>query len=645
VNSARRILEPFIRLSTHKPPLHERAREGPASSEDVIEFLKAHLYFGAKVIGIGSPRSSMEANFALRTLVGPDNFYLGMSETDFLLMTEIAEIMRRGPAPSPSLNDIRNADAVFVLGEDLTNYAPVTALALRQTVKRRPVEDAVRDLHIPEWQSDAVRTAIQNEKGPLFIAAPYQTRLEDIAAHTYIAAPDDLARLGFAVAHELDANAPAVEGLPQELVELSKKIAGVLQKARRPLVISGTGCGSVAVIRAASNVARALCRDGKPAELSFTVPECNSLGLALLGGKSIGDAFRSAREGKTDTVIMLENDLYRRVDAASVDRFLEDADHVVSIDNTSGATTARAEVVLPCGTFAETEGSMINNEGRAQRFFKVFSHDNEMRASWMWIRDLMREMGHQDAERWGGPDDIIADLVQAFPEFRPLLEIAPPSGFRIHGMKIPRQPLRYSGRTAMLADISVHEPKPPDDPDSPLSFSMEGYAGQPPSSLISRFWSPGWNSVQALNKFQDEVGGPLRGGDPGRRLIEPSGDMGYFEDIPAAFQHREDELLIVPFYHIFGSEELSVLSPGIAELAPKPYIALNRQYVSVLGLAGALEAELSLGDTHYVLPVKLISSLPDGIAGIPAGIPGLEGVVVPASGKIAPVKRAQGGVR
>jgi NADH-quinone oxidoreductase subunit G len=288
---------------------------------------------------------------------------------------------------------------------------------------------------------------------------------------------------------------------------------------------------------------------------------------------------------------------------------------------------------------------MINHEGRAQRFFKVFSKDNEVRGSWRWLLDLMREVGHQDAERWGGPDDIIADLANAFPEFRPIAEIAPPSGFRVHGMKIPRQPLRYSGRTAMLADITVHEPKPPDDPDSPLSFSMEGYEGRPPSSLISRFWSPGWNSVQAVNKFQDEVGGPLRGGDPGRRVIEPAGGAAYFEDVPAAFQPRKDTLLVIPLYHIFGSEEMSLRSPGIAELAPKPYLALNPKYAAMLGVAGASEAELSLGNTHFVLPVKLVSSLPDGIAGIPAGIPGLEGVAVPVSGKITPVKNAEGGER
>ena len=87
------------------------------------------------------------------------------------------------------------------------------------------------------------------------------------------------------------------------------------------------------------------------------------------------------------------------------------------------------------------------------------------------------------------------------PVFAAVPEIAPPAGFRIVGQKVARQPHRNSGRTAVNANVDIHEPPPPADPDTPLAFSMEGYQGQPPSSLIPRFWAPGWNSVQSVNKF------------------------------------------------------------------------------------------------------------------------------------------------
>ena len=76
---------------------------------------------------------------------------------------------------------------------------------------------------------------------------------------------------------------------------------------------------------------------------------------------------------------------------------------------------------------------------------------------------------------------------------------------------------------------------------------------------------------------QAEVGGELRGGDPGKRLIEPAVMVrpDYFREIPRPFSPQDGRWLLLPIHHIFGSEELSMLSHNIAQLAPKPYLALN----------------------------------------------------------------------
>ena len=49
---------------------------------------------------------------------------------------------------------------------------------------------------------------------------------------------------------------------------------------------------------------------------------------------------------------------------------------------------------------------------------------------------------------------------------------------------------------------------------------MEGYKGIPPSSMTPFFWSPGWNSVQSVTKYQKEPGGALKDGDPGVKLFK-----------------------------------------------------------------------------------------------------------------------------
>jgi NADH-quinone oxidoreductase subunit G len=619
VNSERRVRQ------VHLCPTPD-AEAAVASKEDALKQAASLLAGKARVIGIGSPRASLEANFALLTLVGRDRFFAGVSENDYRLASTTLDILQKGPARSASLADVGRCDAALVLGEDVTQTAPMLALALRQSTRRQPLKRATK-LQIAEWDDAGVRNAIQQERGPLFIATAQATRLDDVATRTHRAAPDDLARLGFAVAQTLDPQAPAVAGLPDEVAALAKEIAAALKEAERPVVVSGAGCGSEAVLQAAANVAWALQRSGRPAELCLTTPECNSLGLALMGGGSLDAAFEAARSGAASTVIILENDLYRRADSAAIDAFIDAAKQVIVIDHTQGATTATADILLPAATFAEADGTLVNNEGRAQRFYSVMAPCDDIQESWRWLRDLMVAAGQSKAERWQTLDDIVADVAAMSPIFAPVASIAPPATFRVEGLKIARQPARFSGRTAMFANISVHEPQPPQDPDSALSFSMEGYQGQPPSALIPRFWAPGWNSDQALNKFQDEIGGPLRGGDPGCRLIEPQeGQAPYFAEVPPAFEPSTGRWLVVPARHIFGSEELSAPAPGIAGLAPQPYVGLNPDDAAALGLAEAAAVEVAAGERTQPLPVKLMSTLPAGVAAVPVGLPGIEWV-------------------
>jgi NADH-quinone oxidoreductase subunit G len=589
-----------------------------------------------RAIGIGSPRASLEVNFALRALVGPGNFYHGTAGRDLGLVRGMIDVLRRGPSRSASMTDTDHADAVFIVGEDVTNAAPLLALALRQAVLEKPMAIARRQ-RICEWLDAVLREAIQQEKGPFFVATPDQTKLDDVATATYRAAPDDIARLAMAVAHEIDPDSPAAPGLPEEVMALATRIAAALRDGRRPLVVSGSSCGSLAVARAAANVSWALSRTGRPAQLLFTAPECNSMGAALLDGGPLEAALAAVRSGAAETVIVAENDLYRRMDRASVDALLTAARHVILIDHLMHATGERAEAVLPAATFAEATGTLVNNEGRAQRFFQVFVPEGDVQAGWRWLGRLMVAAGKADAEPWPRLDDLLADLARQMPVFKDVPSISPPAGYRQVGQRIPRQPHRYSGRTAMTADLDVHEPSPPQDPDAPLAFSMEGAQGEPPSSVTPRYWAPGWNSTAAINKFQIEVGGPLHGGDPGRRIIEPAHveRTRYFADAPAAFVPRKGEWLVVPAWHIFGSEELSVLSPGIAELAPKPYVAVGAKDAERLGLGEGQEATLSLGAVTLRLAVRVRPALPQAVAGLPVGLPGMPWVALPAWGRLS----------
>jgi len=617
VNSPQRIRQPRLKSPHSSDP-------ESATVERAFSYLKEILPPGTSLIGIGSPRATLEANFALRSLVGAENFFAGISADESRLHQRILSILRDGPVPTASLQEAASADAVLVLGEDLTNTAPMLALSLRQAVRNGPNEQAQKK-KIDLWNDAAIREVVQDQKGPLYIAAPTATRLDDVATSTVHLAPEEIARLGFAIANAINSASPAVPDLPAELKTQADEIAQKLTGAKNPLVVSGTSLGNEAVIQAAANIAQALRAAGKEAKITFTVPESNSMGLALLEDKSLEEALQALQNSQDATLVILENDLYRRADAQFVDKLFQSAKHVIVLDSLENETTAKADLVLPAATYAESDGTLVNNEGRAQRYFQVFVPEGEIRESWRWIGELMNALNHELSGQWQSLDDVLHTLASQEPLFAPILEIAPPEDFRIVEQKVPRQPHRYSGRTAMRANLNVSEPKPPDDPDAPLAFSMEGYKGRPPAELIPRYWAPGWNSVQALNKFQEEVGGLLIGGSPGRRLIEMStnAQISYFQDIPDAFTSRADEYLAVPLHHIFGSEELSSLSPPIHERSPEPYLALNPALAEELSLDEGQEVQVDLDGRMLRLPARFIASLPANMLGLPVGLPGI----------------------
>ncbi len=607
VNSPDRIKKPLLNGRTE------------ISDETAEQHFRELLKSDQSVIGIGSPRASLEANFALRTMVGEDNFFLGLDDTEQTLLETIAHLLLNGGISTPSLREVEQADAVLILGEDLTHSAPRLALSVRQAARHAALALA-RNLHIVPWLDAPVRELEKTNRSPIFIASVCSTRLDDVATNEYRGSPEDIARLGFAIAHCLDQQAPGPAGFSDAELSLAAIIANSLKQAERPLIISGTSCTSLAVIQAAYNVAKAL--PSKDKQLIFTTPESNSLGLAMMGGRRLQQAFERIKKGSIGNVVILENDLYRRAHERDVDEFLQTAAHVVVLDSLNTKTTDKAELILPAATFAESEGTLVNNEGRAQRYFPVYPPAGHPRSSWQWL------LAGMPASEWKHCDELTVACARSFPVLAGITKAAPNAQFRIDGMKIPRQPHRYSGRTAMLANIKVSEPQQTIDSETPFAFSMEGASAVVPAALEPVIWAPGWNSNQAVNKFQDEIGGHLRGGDAGARLIEAYGTMDWFTHIPKAFKPVQGRWRIVLLQHIFGSEELSRHSPPVVERMAAPCAILNPADAMAVTVetGGLLEIRNLEGLAIVRLPVKIEQMLPCGLLGITAGLPETLGI-------------------
>jgi NADH-quinone oxidoreductase subunit G len=588
----------------------------------------ADLLRGRNIVGIGSPRASLESNFALRELVGAEHFYSGIEAGELERLRLVAQVLKDSPLPIPTLREVEEHDAVFILGEDVTQTAARMALGLRQLVKNK-AEDMAAAMKVQPWLDAAVKNIGQHEMNPLFIASLAETRLDDIAEECVHAAPDDLARIGFAVAHAIDPSAPAVTGLDSEALELAQRIADALLAAKRPLIVSGASLGSTALIEAAANIAKALKLREKNGSLSLIVPEANSMGLTLFGGDSVDDALQAVISGKADAIVVLENDLFTRVDAATVEAALKAAKVVIVADHQKTATTDRAHLVLPAASFAEGDGTLVSQEGRAQRFFQVYDPTYldasiQIHEGWRWLHALRATLLNKPVD-WTQLDHVTEACAASNAQLAGIVGAAPSASFRIKGLKLAREPLRYSGRTAMRANISVHEPRTSQDKDTAFSFSMEGYSGSAePRSQVPFAWSPGWNSPQAWNKFQDEVGGHLRAGDPGVRLIESSGDkLNWFSNVPRAFSPAQGTWQVVPFYHLFGSDETSSKAAPVQERIPAAYVALAKSEADRLGVNDGAMLSLNVAGQTLRLPLRINEELGAGLVALPSGLAGI----------------------
>ena len=253
----------------------------------------------------------------------------------------------------------------------------------------------------------------------------------------------------------LTAETPMLRETPQET--LAMRISRELLAADNPVIVCGPSLGSEALLESAAAVAKALAARGKDVAIGFVTPECNSMGLALMEGKPLErGACPALKSGLADTLVILENDLYRRLPAGQVDELLA-AKRVVVLDHTQTATLQRADLALPAATFAESAGTLVNHEGRAQRFFQVFAPTEPVKESWRWLGP------------WRNLDEVLAAMADALPALAGAAGAAPSADFRMNGQRVPRQPHRYSGRTAMVGSAPVRasgEEQPANSPNA-----------------------------------------------------------------------------------------------------------------------------------------------------------------------------------
>ncbi|MGO3933389.1 NADH-quinone oxidoreductase subunit NuoG [Rhodopseudomonas pseudopalustris] len=558
----------------------------------------AHAAVAEGAIGIGSPRASLEANYALQRLVGPERFFAGVSDAEAAMVRRIVAILRAGPAQIASLADVEQADAVLVLGEDLTNTSPRIALALRQTARGAERELAAQK-GVPQWLDPAVRVAGEGRRSPIILATPVVDPLDDIAALALRRDPQAIINFGACLAAALGGVASADAD--------ANRVADILAAAERPLIIAGCSLGTAGIIEVAAALVSTL---GPKARIALLPPEANSIGLALLGGDGVESAAALLERGAAKAAIVLESDLFERAPRASVERLFAAAKSVVVLDSMASETTARASIALPVAPFTECAGTFVNYEGRAQRFFAAVPSSEATPASW-------RRLDVFGAGDWHGLDALIGDLIVERPDLVGVADAAPDADFMMADGQVTRAPRPYSGRTADDRAGQFADAAPPIDLDGPMTFGIKGARGTAvPPALITSYKTSGHHSANNVTRFMEEVGGPLRGGDPGAMLLK-AGEAS-LPDAPPSRAVEGDGLLLVPLHDAFSGWELSRASALLAARAPAPRLLLHPDDAALHGLTHGAAALVD--GRLYPATVSLDASLPRGTVAISAGV-------------------------
>ncbi|GHF81378.1 NADH-quinone oxidoreductase subunit NuoG [Thalassotalea marina] len=449
---------------------------------------------GQSLIGIGSSRSSLEANALLKQLVGNEQFSAGFSNKAFELAKYHAHYFDANK--SVNLHQIEQADCVFIVDEDISQTAPRMALSVRQALRNKGIKKA-ESMGIPQWQDSAVRTIAGEKKSPLFILSSQPSKLDQEAEQLLLGSHLMITE----VLHQLIEQ----DVTAHHYCTFIKAFIHAWQHAKSPVFICGWQHQNIKAFTHTLACIEFLIALNANSRFVIVPPDANTLGqLTLLDGKTltVQQAWHLAITNPDIAgVVVLENEL-NCLTEADRDALKHSGKKLLVIDHCHSELSHIADVVLPCAPISESHGHLVNYQGVIQHYFPALPTQRPVQENWQWLV-LLAEAVTSSKSKWQG----IKDFHQLHEQLATDIDNWSISTEEL-AKNIARETPRVSGRTAKSANQSVHEPKVTQSNDDGYRFSMEGGKASLDANM-PYVWSPGWNSNQAISKYQRQVNDEL----------------------------------------------------------------------------------------------------------------------------------------
>ncbi|MCX7672475.1 MAG: NADH-quinone oxidoreductase subunit NuoG [Thiobacillaceae bacterium] len=267
--------------------------------------------------------------------------------------------------------EVEALDRALLVGATIRKEQPLIAQRLRKAVK-----DGAQ-LSVVHAADDDLLTRVHAR----LITKP--SGLVEALARVAVAMREAGAELGDLPLDRVQADAPA------------RAIAQSLLTGDRKAVFLGAYAQQHPAAGELATLAQAIAR-ACGATLGLLVPTANGVGAALVGAQPAAGGFDAAQmlaqPRKAYVLLGCEPDL-EAADPLAARAALAQAELVVALTAFGDRARDYAHVLLPIATFAETDGSFVNMEGRLQTFRAAVPPPGEARPAWKVLRVLANQLG------------------------------------------------------------------------------------------------------------------------------------------------------------------------------------------------------------------------------------------------------------
>ncbi len=453
INHPDRLSSPMVRVGGN---LEKASWEDAYSviAEKLKDITSKH---GADSISfVSSGRCTNEENYLMqkfaRTVIGTNNIDQSETECHAPTLRVLRDTLGLGTTTN-SIEEISNADVIFVIGANVTESHPIIGLEIKKALrngktlivadtrkiwlaKKTPtflnlqpgtdaslinaiigviIREKLHDEKFIEKRTENFKalnsSIVKNDiKKAVKLTGISQAAIEE-AARTFANAENAIILYGNGVTQHKSGNdnVKSLVNLALLTGNIGKECSGIY-----PLMGQNNGQGAFNM-----GAIPDFYTDFQPVSESAVRKKLEKVyktSLPKSKGLQIREMFDGAYKGKVKAMYVMGADpLMSGPDTARVKKALSKLDFLIVQDIFMSNTAQYADVVLPAACFAEKDGTFTNIERRVQRTRKTVVPPGKAKADWNIISELSTCMGHP--MNYSSPEDIWEEIRKVSPNF------------------------------------------------------------------------------------------------------------------------------------------------------------------------------------------------------------------------------------